>query len=69
MVEEDEGPLVVEITGSEDEGIVNYEDVIILTSYMADQDYTVKDLAYAVEKPWKFVDVLAEAKKALENQE
>lgn len=41
-------------------------DLALMIRYMADSgDYTVDDLAYAVEKPWKYVDVLAEALAAL----
>ena len=47
------------------------EDLIILTAFMAGDDYSdgsnysAGDIAYAVEKPWKFADVLAQAKAAL----
>ena len=47
-------------------------DLVILTAYMAGDDYSdgsnysAGDIAYAVEKPWKFADVLADAKAALE---
>ena len=42
------------------------DDLALMIRYMADSgDYTVDDLAYAVEKPWKYVDVLAEALAAL----
>lgn len=40
-------------------------DLVILTSFMAGDGYSANDIAYAVERPWKFVDVLAEAKAAL----
>jgi len=39
---------------------------VILVAYMASEGYTSNDIAYAVEKPWKHADVLAEAKAALE---
>lgn len=41
-----------------------HEDLIVLTAYMAAQDYSAGDIAYAVSKPHKYVDVLAEAKAA-----
>ena len=47
-------------------------DLTILTAFMAGDDYSdgsnysAGDIAYAVAKPWKFADVLAEAKAALE---
>ena len=40
-------------------------DLVILVAYMAAEGYTSNDIAYAVEKPWKHADVLAEAKAAL----
>ena len=44
-------------------------DLALLIRYMADSgDYTVDDLAYAVEKPWKYTDVLADAIAALEGE-
>ena len=42
------------------------EDLALLIRHMADSgDYTVDDLAYAVEKPWKYESVLTEAREAL----
>jgi len=42
------------------------EDLAVLIRYMADSgDYAVDDIAYAVEKPWKYTSVLAEALTAL----
>jgi hypothetical protein len=41
-------------------------DLTILVAYMAEEHYTPRDIAYAVEKPAKFADVLAEAKAAIE---
>ena len=41
------------------------DDLVILVAYMAENLYTAHDIAYAVEKPWKHADVLAEAKAAL----
>lgn len=40
---------------------MRYTDLVVLTAYMADQGYSAKDVAYAVEKPWKFADMLADA--------
>ena len=40
-------------------------DLVILVAYMAERGDNVRDIAYAVEKPWKFADVLAEAKAEL----
>ena len=42
------------------------DDLVILVAYMASEDYTTEDIALAVERPWKYVDVLADAKAALE---
>jgi hypothetical protein len=41
-------------------------DLVILVAYMAAEGYTSNDIAYAVEKPWKHADVLADAKAAIE---
>jgi len=43
---------------------MTHEELVILTAYMAAEDYTAEDVAYAVEKPWKYVGVLAEARAA-----
>jgi hypothetical protein len=49
-----------------DQSLFAGEDLAVLIRYMADSgDYTVDDLAYAVEKPWKYESVLAEAKADL----
>jgi hypothetical protein len=46
-------------------------DLVILVAFMAGDDYSdgsnysAGDIAYAVEKPWKFAGVLAEAKAEL----
>lgn len=40
---------------------LDHQNVIKLTSYMADHYYDASDVAYAVEKPWKFGDVFLEA--------
>jgi hypothetical protein len=42
------------------------EDLAVLIRHMADSgDYSTDDLAYAVEKPWKYESVLDEARAAL----
>ena len=48
--------------------VLERDDLILLVAYMASEDYTTEDIALAVERPWKYVDVLAEAKAALEVQ-
>ena len=45
--------------------VFDYDDLIILIDFMAGDDYSVGELADAVAKPWKFADVLVEAKAAL----
>jgi hypothetical protein len=42
-----------------------YEELIILTSWMADNDYSAEDIAYAVEKPFKYADELEQAKRTV----
>ena len=43
------------------------DDLVLVIRYMVDSgDFSMDDLAYAVEKPWKYVDVLAEALAALD---
>ena len=49
--------------------VFDYEDLIILVDFMAGDDYSVGELADAVAKPWKFADVLVEAKAALTGRE
>ena len=42
---------------------ITYADVSLMVRFMADEaDSTPDEIAYAVEKPWKHADVLAEAK-------
>jgi hypothetical protein len=43
----------------------SHADLVILVRYMLEDAYTAEDIVYAVEKPWKFTDVLADAKAAL----
>lgn len=40
-------------------------DLVILVAYMAAEGFTPNQIAYAVENPWKYTDVLAAAKAAL----
>jgi hypothetical protein len=42
------------------------DDLVILVAYMAAECFSAQDIAYAVEKPWKYTDILAEAKDLLE---
>ncbi len=32
----------------------NYDNMVTLTAWLADNAYDAKDVAYAVEKPWKY---------------
>jgi len=41
------------------------DDLVILVAFMASEDYTSNDIAYAVEKPWKYEATLAAAKAAI----
>ena len=34
----------------------DHSNIVTLTSYLADHGYDAADVAYAVEKPWKFED-------------
>lgn len=43
---------------------VSYDDVVVLTAWMAAQGYTSEEVAYAVEKPWKHLDELEQARAA-----
>ena len=44
--------------------VVNHKDLVTLTAFMADEGYSAQDVAYAVEKPWKHGDILADARLA-----
>jgi hypothetical protein len=46
----------------------SHQDLVTLTWFMADNGYSAQDIAYAVEKPWKHVELLDEAKRAQEQQ-
>lgn len=34
----------------------DHDTLVALTSYLVSRNYTAHDVAYAVEKPWKFQD-------------
>jgi hypothetical protein len=42
----------------------SHDNLVTLTRYMADNMHDARDIAYAVEKPWKFHDVWLEAQEA-----
>ena len=44
---------------------MSYDDLVLLTAWMAAEGYTPNDIAYAVEKPWKWAEELVQAKAAL----
>ena len=52
-----------------DPWFTDHSNLVTLTSYMADNGYNAEDIAYAVEKPWKYEDVFAEAIVAQLNTE
>ena len=35
----------------------DHDNIVTLTAYMAETGYSASEVAYAVEKPWKFEDV------------
>ena len=41
---------------------MTHDDLIVLTSWLASQGHSAEDIAYAVEKPWKYEAELAAAK-------
>jgi hypothetical protein len=43
-----------------EELVPTYDQVVRLTRWMADRDFTSDEVAYAVEKPWKHTDYWAE---------
>lgn len=47
----------------------DHRNLVALTRYMADQGYDGAEIAYAVEKPWKFGDVWAELHRDPQNLE
>jgi hypothetical protein len=42
------------------------DNMVTLTAWMADNGYSAKDVAYAVEKPWKYEDEFKTATAELE---
>ena len=48
---------------------ISHDDLIILVDFMAQNDYSVGELADAVAKPWKYAGELVEAKAALTGRE
>lgn len=44
---------------------VEYDDVVLLSRWMADQGSTADEVACAVEKPWNYGDELERAKAGL----
>lgn len=40
---------------------ITHADLVTLTAWMAENGSTPHEIAYAVEKPWKHLDLLAEA--------
>lgn len=46
-----------------------HEAIVLLTSHMADEGYSAQDIAYAVEKPWKYEDIYSLAVAAAEQSE
>jgi hypothetical protein len=46
---------------------ISHADLVTLTSFMADHDeFPRSEIARAVEKPWNYLDVLAEAKAEID---
>lgn len=45
---------------------MTHDDLVILTRWMADNDWPAKEIAYAVAKPQKFEDELLIAKTELD---
>ena len=42
--------------------MTTYDDLVLLTSWLAEVGESAKTVAYAVEKPWKYADELSLAK-------
>lgn len=40
-----------------------HENIVTLTRYLADNGWDADDVAYAVEKPWKYEEEFQEAQK------
>lgn len=48
-------------TDSDHEWFADYANIILLTSHMAYHHDLASEIAYAVEKPWKYTDTFREA--------
>ena len=48
---------------------IPYEDVVTLTAWMAQHDFTADDIAEAVRKPWARLDWIERAKKGQDPEE
>lgn len=44
---------------------ITYDDVVLLVEWLADNHYETATIVTAVEKPWKFMDELQEARDDL----
>lgn len=52
-----------------DEWYASHQAMVLLTSYMADcGEFDARDIAYAVEKPWKFALAYVRAVKEQEEE-
>jgi hypothetical protein len=40
---------------------ITHDDIVLLTAYMAEEGYPASEVAYAVEKPWKYIEELVKA--------
>jgi hypothetical protein len=49
-------------------GGCTYDDLIVLTDWLAERGESAKTVAYAVEKPWKYAAELSLAKAVLEHE-
>jgi hypothetical protein len=43
-----------------------YDNVVLLTRWLADNGHDAQQVAYAVEKPWKYGDEFSQAQRDLE---
>jgi hypothetical protein len=50
----------------QDDWFEDWDNIITLTTWMSNNDYRADEVAYAVEKPWKFEDEWNKAKKEVE---
>jgi hypothetical protein len=47
---------------------VSSDDLIVLTAWLAERGHSARSVAYAVEKPWKYLDELSLAKAVLDHE-